>query len=64
MWPQHVEDRDALVSRIAHVTQRKQLLQSTNVYNDAFKIWCVQAMCEQACSTAAAQASGAIPSLC
>jgi hypothetical protein len=36
---QHVEERDGLVARIARAQQRRQLLSSTNVYNDAFKIW-------------------------
>jgi len=37
----HIEDRDSIVTKINQAGQRKQLLQSTNVYNDAFKIWCV-----------------------
>ena len=37
----HLEDRDSILMKINHASQRKQLLQSTNVYNDAFKIWCV-----------------------
>lgn len=38
---QHLEDRESMLTKINHAGQRKQLLQSTNVYNDAFKIWCV-----------------------
>jgi len=36
---QHLDDRDSMLAKINHAGQRKQLLQSTNVYNDAFKIW-------------------------
>ncbi|KAF5839533.1 autophagy protein [Dunaliella salina] len=36
---QHLDDRDSMLTKINHAGQRKQLLQSTNVYNDAFKIW-------------------------
>jgi len=35
----HLDDRDSMLTKINHAGQRKQLLQSTNVYNDAFKIW-------------------------
>ncbi len=35
----HVEERDALLSKIDRASQRLQLLKSTNVFNDAFKIW-------------------------
>jgi len=35
----HGEERDALAAKIALLSQRKQLLQNTNVFNDAFKIW-------------------------
>ena len=37
---QHIEERDALLNKIDRTSQRLQLLKNTNVYNDAFKIWC------------------------
>lgn len=35
----HVEERDALLSRIERASHRLALLKTTNVYNDAFRIW-------------------------
>lgn len=35
----HVKERDALLNRIDRGNQRLQLLKSTNVLNDAFRIW-------------------------
>lgn len=35
----HVEERDALLNKIDSSAQRLQLVKSTNVYNDVFKIW-------------------------
>lgn len=34
----HIEERDSLLNKIDRASQRLQLLKSTNVYNDAFKI--------------------------
>ncbi|GFH19308.1 autophagy protein, partial [Haematococcus lacustris] len=36
---QHVEERDGLLTAMNRSNQRKQLLQNTSVFNDAFKIW-------------------------
>ncbi|GAX74262.1 hypothetical protein CEUSTIGMA_g1711.t1 [Chlamydomonas eustigma] len=35
----HVEEKDALLTKIDRATQRLHVLKNTNVYNDAFKIW-------------------------
>jgi len=35
----HVEDRDALLSRIESTCEMRELLRHTNVYNDTFHIW-------------------------
>lgn len=37
----HVDERDSLLNKIDRATQRLHMLRNTNVYNDAFKIWCV-----------------------
>lgn len=35
----YVDDRDALLARIAHATEQREELRKTNVFNDAFHIW-------------------------